>query len=160
MPRAQDVLREYVNLNKKRLGAGITPLEYQRWLDLGQQLEKAFPGHPTLGQRGETRMVVEFKDREHLKQAVMMNLRPVGLFVNTPFGPDRGTKLDLRVHVEATGEVFNSRVVAVSVDVGPGFSTAVHGIGLKFRDSNCELRAVLDELCGVHGSTPGVVSSR
>jgi Tfp pilus assembly protein PilZ len=155
MPSPQDLLREYVDLNNRRAGAGITPLEYQRWLDLGQQLGKAFPGHPPLGQRGETRIVVEFKDREHLEKAVMMNIRPVGLFVNTPFAPNRGTKLDLRVHVEETGEVFNSRVVVVSIDVGAEFSTAVQGMGLKFRDANCELRAVLDELCGVHGSTPG-----
>jgi Tfp pilus assembly protein PilZ len=154
MPSPQDLLREYVDLNKRRVSAGITLLEYQRWLDLGQQLAKTFPDHPPLGQRGETRIVVGFKDREHLEKAVMMNMRPVGLFVNTPFAPDRGTELDLRVHVEETGEVFNSRVVVVSINVGVGFSTAVHGIGLKFCRPDCELRAVLDELCGVNGSEP------
>jgi len=105
-------------------------------------------------------MVVEFKGRMRLKQAVMMNLRPIGLFVNTPFAPDQATELDLRVHVEETGEVFNSRVVVVSVDVGPEFSTAMQGMGLKFRDANCELRAVLDELCGFHASTSAPASPR
>ena len=160
MSQSQDLLREYVNLNKKRVNAGITPLEYQRWLDLGQQLEKAFPGHPPLGQGGETRIVIEFRDRERLKQAVMMNLRPVGLFVNTPFAPDEGTKFDLRVHVKATHEVFNSAVEVVSTNVGPEFSTAVQGMGLRFRYRNCELRAVLEELCGVGASTPGAASPR
>ena len=148
MPSPQNLLREYVGLNKRRVDAGITPLEYQRWLDLGQQLEKAFPGHPPLGQRRETRMVVEFFDREQLKAAVMMNVRPVGLFINTPFAPDEGTKLDLRVHVIRTREVLPSRITVISNNVGPEFSTEALGMGVRFREPNCELRTVLDALCG------------
>ncbi len=78
----------------------------------------------------------------------MLNVRPVGLFVHTPFPPERGTQLELRVHVVDTGEIYSSRVCVVSNNVGPEFSTEAFGMGLKFRDADCELRAVLDELCG------------
>lgn len=147
MRNPQDLLREFVELSKKRVGTGVTPLEYQRWLDLGQQLERAFPNHPPLGQRGETRMLVEFKNRDRLAESVMMNVRPIGLFIDTPFAPESGTRLTLLVLVEDTGEVFRSRVVVVSNNVGPGFSTRSLGMGVRFSNSECELRAVLNELC-------------
>jgi hypothetical protein len=79
----------------------------------------------------------------------MMNVRPVGLFVHTPFPPDRGTQLELRVHIIDTGETYSSRVSVVSNNVGPDFSTQAFGMGLKFRESDCELRTMLDELCGL-----------
>ena len=40
-------------------------------------------------------------------------------------------------------------MIVVSNNVGPEFSTQVLGMGLKFREKNCELRAVLGELCGL-----------
>lgn len=92
-------------------------------------------------------MLVEFKNRDRLAESVMMNVRPIGLFIDTPFAPESGTRLTLLVLVEDTGEVFRSRVVVVSNNVGPGFSTRSLGMGVRFSNSECELRAVLNELC-------------
>ena len=50
--------------------------------------------------------------------------------------------------VKDTGEEFCSRVEVVSNNVGPGFSTANLGMGMRFREADCELRRVLDRLCG------------
>ena len=36
------LMREFGGLERKRLGAGVTPLEYQRWLDLKGQIGKNF----------------------------------------------------------------------------------------------------------------------
>ncbi|MBW2268603.1 MAG: PilZ domain-containing protein [Deltaproteobacteria bacterium] len=147
-PSAQDMLREFAGLNARRRGDGVTPLEYQRWLDLGRRLEAAFPDSPALAKKGQVRLLVELKDEAELEACVMLNVRPVGLFVHTPFPPERGTQLELRVHVVDTGSIYSSRVSVVSNNVGPEFSTEAFGMGLKFRDADCELRAVLDELCG------------
>ncbi len=148
----QDLLREYAQLNRKRRSGGVTPLEYQRWLDLRAMLEKTFPGRPPPGSRGTSHMRVDYADDRELRQCVMMNVRPIGLFVNTPFAPDPGTGLRLHVHVLATGRVFESRVSVVSNNVGPDFSTAALGMGLRFATADCELRRHLEEICGVERS--------
>ena len=148
MPSAQDLLREVFALNKRRTREGITPLEYQRWLDLGAKLRKEFPDHPPLGGPGETQIRVEFRDLEALRAATMLNVRPTGIYVGTPFAAEVGTKFGLAVFVKESGEDFRSRVEVVSNNVGPDFSTANLGMGMKFVDRDCELRRVLDRLCG------------
>ena len=153
-PSAQDMLREFAGLNARRRGDGVTPLEYQRWLDLGRRLEAAFSNQPALAKKGKVRLLVEFKDETELRACVMMNVRPVGLFVHTPFPPDRGTKLELRVRVVDTGETYSSHMIVVSNNVGPEFSTHAFGMGLKFRAADCELRRMLDELCGLPPGEP------
>ena len=144
-----DLLREYAQLNRRRKDDGITPLEFQRWLDLRKRLERAFPDKPALGLGGDTRICVEFASLVALAKAVMMNLRPVGLFVPTPFAPEEGPRFELRVTVRDTREVFDSPVVVVFQNVGPEFSTTALGMGVRFTRSMCPLRARLEELCGV-----------
>ena len=124
-----DLLREYAQLDRRRKDDGITQLEFQRWLDLRERLERAFPGKSALGIGGNTRICVEFASPVALTKAVMMNLRPVGLFVLTPFALEEGTRFELRVTVEETREVFDSPVVVVSQNVGPEFSTTALGMG-------------------------------
>ncbi len=148
MPSAQDVLREVVALNKRRTAEGLTPLEYQRWLDLGGKLRKEFPGHPPLG-RGETQIRVEFRDFDRLRASTMLNIRPIGIYVNTPFAAEVGSNFGLVVFIKENGEEFRSRVEVVSNNVGPDYSTAHLGMGMKFIENDCQLRRVLDRLCGV-----------
>ena len=152
--RPHDMLREFAGLNQKRKTDGVTPLEYQRWLDLGRRLAKAFPDLPKPARSGRVCIVVEFKSREELREVIMMNVRPIGLFIQTPFPPDEGTTFDLRVRVQETEELLSSRVVVVSNNVGPDYSTQCLGMGVRFCQAACELRAVLDELSGV-GEDPG-----
>lgn len=151
MARAQDVLREVVSLNKRRTTEGLSPLEYQRWLDLSTKLGKEFPGHPRLGGRGQTRIRVEFLDLDDLESSAMFNVSPIGIYVNTPFAPDVGTKFGLVVQVKDSGEEFRSQVEVVSNNVGPGYSTANLGMGMKFTESDCELRQVLNRICDDSG---------
>jgi hypothetical protein len=141
----QELLREFALLNGRRKDSGITPLQFQRWLDLCQKLEKAFPGRkPPTG--GPIRLLVEFEDRRMLRQAIMANLEPIGLFVPTPFAAEPGTHFELRVRVEETDVVFDSPAVVISNNVGPDFSTQALGMGMRFTTPDCELRKELVKL--------------
>jgi Tfp pilus assembly protein PilZ len=153
--KPQDLLREFAQLNGKRTGEGVTPLEYLRWLDLGERLARMFPDRPPVGRRGPTRVVVEFATRERIKEAVMFNVRPIGLFINTPFAPETGTDFELRVRLLETGEEFSSPVEVVSENVGPQFSTDRLGMGVRFTTAENDLRSFLDALCGVGSDGAG-----
>ncbi len=141
-PSPQDLLREFAQLNRRRKESGITPLELQRWLDLRRKLEKQFPGRPPPG-GGRTRVLVEFETRRALRRAIMAKLRPIGLFVPTPFAAEPGTKFELRVTVEETGDVYDSPVVVISSNVGPDLSTQSLGMGVRFARADCALRRAL-----------------
>lgn len=141
----QELLREFARLNRRRKGDGITPLELLRWLDLRRQLEKQFPGRPP-PDGGRTRVVVEFESREALRRSIMVNVRPIGLFVPTAFAAEPGTRFELRVLVVDSGDVYDSPVVVVSNNVGPDFSTRDLGMGLRFASERCPLRTALEQL--------------
>ena len=145
VPSPQKLLREFARLNRRRKDSGITPLELQRWLDLRSKLEKEFPGRPPPG-GGTTHVVVGFESRHALRRAIMANLRPIGLFVPTPFAAEPGTNFGLTVTVEGTGERFAGPVIVASNNVGPGFSTQSLGMGVRFASEDCALRRALEAL--------------
>lgn len=151
MREPQDLLREYALLDRKRKEEGITPLEYQHWRQLARSLERSFSQRPPLEAHGATRMIVEFKSRERLAQAVMLEVRPIGLFINTPFAPDHGTNLILCVRERETGQEFEAPVLVVSSNVGPNFSTATLGMGVRFVPANGPFIEFLDALCQEFG---------
>ncbi|MFQ5427325.1 MAG: hypothetical protein ACE5EV_09600 [Gaiellales bacterium] len=154
MLRPQDLLREYAPLNRKRKQEGVTLLEYQRWRDLAERLDREFPERPPLDSRGPIRVNVAFKTRERLAQAVMLEVRPIGLFVSTPFAPELGTKLTLCVQVEETAEEFEADVAVVSSNLGPDFSTANLGMGARFASPTGPFIDLLDALCLEYGRAP------
>ena len=145
VPSPQKLLREFARLNRRRKDSGITPLELQRWLDLRSKLEKEFPGRPPPG-GGTTHVVVGFESRHALRRAIMANLRPIGLFVPTPFAAEPGTKFELTVTVEETGESFTGPGIVASNNLGPGFSTQSLGMGVRFASEDCALRRALEVL--------------
>lgn len=145
----QQLLREYAFLNRKRKGEGVTPLEYQRWLAVREQLERTFPERPAPGGGGPVRMRLDYATAAVLVASVMWNVRPIGLFVHTPFAPEEGTELDARICVKETGEEFGGAAVVVSNNLGPGFSTDALGMGLRFTAAGPRER--LAELCREHG---------
>ena len=146
-PSPQTLLREFARLNRQRKSEGLTTLELQRWLDLCAKLEKAFPGRPP-PTAGRLWVRVEFETPAALRRAIMAELRPIGLFLPTAFTCEPGTRFDLRVRVEQTGEVYESPVVVASNNVGPGFSTDALGMGVRFDAPESSLRTALEELFG------------
>lgn len=153
MSSPHEIFREYVQLERQRTGIGVTPLEYQRWLDLGRKLNQGVSaGTPASGaERRETvrvpsRLRVSFKDRNRFRQALMKNLSREGIFINTPFGPDVGTRLELRLGIDSTGEEHLIPVEVVSNNIGPDYSTASIGMGVRILDVSDDLRKVIDDL--------------
>ena len=146
--RPQDLLREWALLNRKRKDSGVSPLEYLRWLDVRSKLEKLFPGKPVPGAGGKARVCIEFQNQHLLRAAVMKNVRPIGLFVRTPFGPEVGERFELRVQLLDLDERYDGAVTVVSNNVGPGFSTVDMGIGVRVQGEG-SLQAKLFEVIGV-----------
>ena len=50
--------------------------------------------------------------------------------------------------IKESGVEYRGQVEVVSNNVGPDFSTANLGMGLRFTKSSSELRSLLDHLCG------------
>ena len=74
------------------------------------------------------------------------NLSREGLFINTPFGPDVGTRLELRLGIDSTGEEHLIPVEVVTNNIGPDYSTASIGMGVRILDVSDDLRKVIDDL--------------
>ncbi len=163
MASIHQMFREFANLDRKRSGDGVTPLEYQRWKHLNQELARAFDG----GRRGAgverrgslrvpTRLKLSFQTEGRLGQAVMRNLSRGGLFIATAFPAEVGTRLDLRVRIESSGEMLEIPVEVVTTHVGPGGTTQALGMGVSFVNPTPELRKKLDELyASVRLDVPG-----
>ena len=91
MSRILPLLREFRLLERKRVGEGVTPSEYKRWLDVRDKLEASFEQDdaPTGSERRKharvpTRMLVQFSSERQLRNATIENVSRGGLFVNTP----------------------------------------------------------------------------
>lgn len=146
------LFREFADLERRRTSAGVTPLEYQRWLDLGTRLGSRFERAP--GPGGEdrpTRMRVEFQTPEHFRDSYMPELARGGVFVNTPFAPAIGTELLLVVEIVALGLRFELAGVVASNDVSEGFSTDLLGMGVHFGKLEPETRFTIDEILAKAG---------
>jgi len=92
------LFREYAELERKRPASGVTPLEYQRWLDLDQRLGHKFE-KPDHSARCPALLRVEFQSAEHFRDSYVTELSRGGIFVNTPFAPEIGTELVLVLRI-------------------------------------------------------------
>jgi uncharacterized protein (TIGR02266 family) len=147
------LLREYGLLDRKRRGDGVTPVEYHRWHELNETLGRHIPqGKPPGGRerrqhlRVPTRMLVQFKTRDQLQEAMITNVSQGGLFINTPFSPNVGTKFTLCLRVDATREAVDVPCQVVSANVGDDFSTRDFGMGVKFINLNSQQREAVEVL--------------
>ena len=136
------LMREFGGLERKRLGPGVTPLEYQRWLDLKGQMGQNFAksreaGLSAMGgedaKRRPTTLLIAYKTRNHLLESVIDNIQPAGFFVPTPFAADVGTHFLARVGLTDVGDVADiPTVVVTSMTQGAHtLSTTSMGMGLK-----------------------------
>ncbi len=157
----QLLFREYMHLDRKRTGDGLTPHEYQRWRLLSLELGKRFSKGPPKGGserrdsvRVPTRLKVSFKSPDAVSQALMTNISRGGLFVNTPFPPEPGTRLELKIRIESTAETLQVPVEVVSSNVGEGFKTGELGMGVRFLPMRDEVRKKLDDFYEVLGTRP------
>ena len=136
------LMREFGGLERKRLSAGVTPLEYQRWLDLKGQIGKQFAksreaGIQAMGgkQDGErpSRLLISYRSRDRLLEAVVSNIQPAGFFIPTPFAAEVGETFLIRISLEEEGEVADvPAVVVTSISQGAHtLSTMSMGMSVK-----------------------------
>jgi uncharacterized protein (TIGR02266 family) len=145
--------REFIHLDRKRAAEGLTPLELERWAALKRALGREFsPGlsDERADQRGSVRvparLAVTFHDVGELQRRLMTNLSRGGLFVVTDHPAAIGTRLELRLHVEETGERIAASAEVVSHNVGPGFSSDEQGMGLRFLELKPEAERSIERL--------------
>ena len=145
------LMREYGTLERRRLGEGIDPLEYQRWLDLKRQIGRNFgrgaggAGGVSEDRNRPTRLRVVYKSREALLAAIVENIRPAGFFVPTPFAADVGTRFLLRIRLENEGETADVPAVVVTsiVESAHTLSTMSMGMGVKIDKPTKSQRAAI-----------------
>jgi len=136
------LMREFGSLQRKRLSEGVTPLEHQRWLDLGHQIGKNFGRArvETGCTRGDTsdrdqrsRLLVSYRSKAELLEALIENIQPAGFFVSTPFAAAAGSEFIVRITVETEGDIADvpATVVTSMVDGAHTLSTMSMGMGLK-----------------------------
>jgi len=153
MTRLLPLLREFGALDKRRCREGLTPSEYQRLMDLKHTLSKHYPqgDAPEGAERRQhmrlpLRLLVQYKTRDALHDAVITNVSRGGLFISTAFPPEIGTQFTLCIRIDATGEAVDLPCEVVSHNVGRDFSTRALGMGLRFGNLNESQRAVVDGL--------------
>lgn len=158
-PAAQllPLLRELKSLERRRTTEGISPLEYQRFLDLRDRLARQVAPHKLEEdpeKRRTTRIAVEFRDPRSLERARIRNLNRGGLFVPAPFVPELGTHLELRVRVRSTGDDLLLPCEVVTNHVGDGFRTEEPGMGLQLKPLDPHVKRDLDRLLVAGGGEP------
>ena len=146
-------LREFSRLEKKRAERGLTPAELRRWVALKGMLNRSFS--PGIGKaranerasvRVPTRLGASFETVGEIRRSLMTNLSRGGVFLRTEDLVDLGTRFELCIHIDESGEDIRVRVEVVSHNVGPGFGTDEHGRGLRFLDMDEATQKQVDEL--------------
>jgi Tfp pilus assembly protein PilZ len=161
MMRLLPLLREYGGLERKRVCDGVTPLEYQRWRELEEKLtNQIFQSAERQGTdrrrhvRVPTKLLVQYRTRDNLKDAIVRNVSKGGLFINTPFPPAVGTTFVLIIQIDVTGESVEVPCEVVTNHVtrdGPAAPDAEStsdqlGMGVKFIGLGTEQRRAVELL--------------
>jgi Tfp pilus assembly protein PilZ len=145
--RLMPLMREFGGLERKRVSEGVTPLEFQRCLDLKSQIGLSFGalgqadrsngGSSRAGARA-TRLALSYKNRAALLAAIVENIQPAGFFVATPFAADVGTHFVVRITLEAEAESgeFPCVVVTSLTQGAHTLSTSSMGMALKIEKAN------------------------
>jgi uncharacterized protein (TIGR02266 family) len=142
--------RAFVFLDRKQAREGLDPAELARWKALKRELGREFGDcdDERADQRGSLRLPVKlrvsFASMGELGQALMTNLSRGGLFVATDLLLEIGTRLTLRLHVEA-GKGLEVEAEVVSQNLGPRGDPR-RGLGLRFAEADAALRRQLDAL--------------
>jgi len=80
-----------------------------------------------------TRLLIEYKNRDHLIESIISNIQPAGFFIATPFAADVGNQFLIRVTLEEEGETADipSSVVTSITQGAHTLSTMSMGMSVK-----------------------------
>jgi uncharacterized protein (TIGR02266 family) len=145
--------REYRRLEKKRAEGGLTPTELRRWIAIRHTLSRTFsPGtsEAQAAQRASlrvpTRLGASFATVGEMRRSLMTNLSHGGVFLRTEDLVELGTRLELCIHIDESGQDIRVRAEVVSHNVGPAFESDEHGMGLRFLDMDEATQKQIEEL--------------
>lgn len=151
------LMREFGSLAHNRIGLGVTPIEYQRYLNLKEQIGQIFLKTSESGitaaerremRSGRTRLVVSYAPRKALVESVIENIQPAGLLVPTPFAAEVGTRFLLRISLDREGEFAELPVIVVT-SIAPGahtLTTTNMGMSVKMEKMSAEQGAAVSKL--------------
>ena len=153
-PNMPAAFREYMTLERARSGEQeISVAEYQRWLQLKRVLNRHFqPGvqdsHEDRREsvRVPARLRVAFQSDGEIRESLMQNISRGGLFISTTEPLPFGTKVEIRVHTEESGENIDVKAEVASHIAGPGLMNEDLGMGVRFIELNESQAKAIDEL--------------
>ncbi len=146
------IFRAYMQLERRR-AEGLSPEELERWVELGQRLDRAFGGRRAQdgSQRRATPRVptllnVCFEDYQDIGSVLMTNISRGGIFVPTDRPIPIGTEVKLRIRIEepATEIVLLGEIS--SHNVGPKLDAARRGMGIRFKNLSEREQKLVDDL--------------
>ena len=153
MDDLQTRFRQFLHLDRKRADAGLTPTELRRWMKLKRILNQEFsPGisYERVDRRESvrvpTRLAVGFSDSQELRDCLMTNLSRGGLFISTNAPAEIGTRLELKIEIEDSGENIRVPAEVVSVNARPDAAAPQRGMGMRFLEMKPEVREKIAEL--------------
>jgi len=145
--------RRFLHLDRKRAAQGLSPTELQRWLKLKRILDRKFSPNTRYGGverraslRVPVKLLVSFADLGELEKSLMTNLSRGGVFIATDRPAEIGTRLELRLHIEDSGEEIDVPGEVVSRNVGPDFESGRSGMGLRFLEMEPETARKVEAL--------------
>ena len=145
--------RQFLYLDRKRAAEGLSPSELRRWLKLKRILNQKFSPNTSYerAERRESvrvpvRLRVSFTNLGELGASLMTNLSRGGVFIATDQPAEIGTRLELRLHIEDTGEEINVPGEVVSQNMGPNFESGQSGMGLRFLEMKPEVARKVEAL--------------
>jgi uncharacterized protein (TIGR02266 family) len=149
------VFREYKRLDSMRNGPGLSVQELERWTQLKRILTSHFT--PAAGPkiaakrtslRVPTRLRVSFESFGELRNCLMTNISHGGLFIATDDPLEVGSKIRLRLKIEATGQDVELEGSVAVVNAGADMCSTERGMGIRFEKLSPEQEALIQEICG------------
>jgi Tfp pilus assembly protein PilZ len=147
------VFREFMHLERKRAGAGVSPEELKRWQLLKRRLGQEFQpelederSDQRLSVRVPTLLRVSFPDRKSLENCLLTNISRGGVFLATAAPEPIGTRLRIAIRIEADAEDLVVSGVVVAENYGAGRTGEQRGMALAFDPLDAGARARLDAL--------------
>lgn len=138
------LFREYARLDLKRVSAGLTVREFERWNKLRDQLDHRLGTTESTAyqerrssRRVPTRLRCSFGSRKELQEAAITNLSTCGVFIRTRSPAAVGTPLELRIHIQEGAIDIQVEGVVVSTDFHPD-QPGKQGMGVRFSTASAE----------------------
>jgi uncharacterized protein (TIGR02266 family) len=153
MDRLLPLVREFGALEKRRGTQGVTPREYRRYIELRRKLARHVdePSRPVGAEnrkylRVPTRLLIEYRAANQLKDAIIHNVSQGGLFISTAEPLAVGAKFTLCLAIGDIDWRIEVPCEVVTNNVANEFSTDRLGMGIKFASLNEEQRRAIDLL--------------